>query len=52
MELNIATRTAVVSRGSVRVHVGGGIAADSDPIAEYEETLAKGQAMFSALRPH
>ena len=51
MELNIAIRTAVVSRGSVRVHVGGGIVADSDPVAEYEETLAKGQAMFSALRP-
>jgi len=51
MELNIAIRTAVVSRGSVRVHVGGGIVADSDPVAEYEETLAKGLALFQALQP-
>jgi para-aminobenzoate synthetase component 1 len=49
MEFNIAIRTAVVGRGIVRVHVGGGIVADSDPEAEYEETLAKGRAIFSAL---
>jgi anthranilate/para-aminobenzoate synthase component I len=51
MELNIAIRTAVVSDGVVRVHVGGGIVADSAPEAEYEETLAKGRAIFSALHP-
>ncbi|MHC4953374.1 MAG: aminodeoxychorismate synthase component I [Planctomycetota bacterium] len=51
MELNIAIRTAVVSRGLVRVHVGGGIVADSEPVAEYEETLAKGHALFAALQP-
>lgn len=51
MELNIAIRTAVVSGGVVRVHVGGGIVADSAPEAEYEETLAKGRAIFSALHP-
>ena len=51
MELNIAIRTAVVAGGGVRVHVGGGIVADSAPEAEYEETLAKGRAIFSALTP-
>jgi len=51
MELNIAIRTAVVSGDVVRVHVGGGIVADSDPTAEYEETLDKGRALFAALQP-
>ncbi|MHC4939726.1 MAG: aminodeoxychorismate synthase component I [Planctomycetota bacterium] len=51
MELNIAIRTAIVAGGVVRVHVGGGIVADSIPEAEYEETLAKGRAIFSALHP-
>jgi len=49
MDLNIAIRTPVLARGEVRIHVGGGIVADSDPEAEYEETLAKGRAMFDVL---
>ncbi len=49
MELNIAIRTPWLARGEVRVHVGGGIVADSIPEAEYEETLAKGRAIFEAL---
>ncbi|MFQ5845674.1 MAG: anthranilate synthase component I family protein, partial [Planctomycetota bacterium] len=49
MDLNIAIRTAVLGREAVRVHVGGGIVADSDPEAEYQETLAKGEAIFRAL---
>jgi len=49
MDLNIAIRTPVLARGEVRVHVGGGIVADSDPEAEYDETLAKGRAIFRAL---
>jgi len=51
MELNIAIRTVVLARGEARLHVGGGIVADSGPEAEYEETLAKGRALFEALRP-
>ena len=31
--------------------VGGGIVADSDPEAEYEETLAKGKGMLAVLDP-
>ena len=51
MDLNIAIRTTVLADGLARVHVGGGIVADSDPGAEYEETLDKGRAIFEALQP-
>jgi anthranilate/para-aminobenzoate synthase component I len=33
----------------VHIPVGGAIVADSDPEAEYEETLVKARAMFDAL---
>ena len=49
MDLNIAIRTLLVDRGRVHLQVGGGIVADSDPAAEFEETLAKGRSMFEAL---
>ncbi|MFI5403100.1 MAG: aminodeoxychorismate synthase component I [Planctomycetota bacterium] len=49
MDLNIAIRTPVLAKGEVRVHVGGGIVADSVPEAEYDETLAKGRAIFEVL---
>ena len=49
MEFNIAIRTMIVRDGLVHIPVGGGIVADSDPIAEYEETLIKAQAMFAAI---
>jgi para-aminobenzoate synthetase component 1 len=31
------------------VHAGGGIVADSDPAAEYDETLAKARSIVDAL---
>jgi anthranilate/para-aminobenzoate synthase component I len=49
IELNIAIRTMIVRDGLVHIPVGGGIVADSDPTAEYEETLVKARAMFQAL---
>jgi len=49
MDLNIAIRTAVLARGELSIHVGGGIVADSEPWAEYEETLSKGRAILEAL---
>ena len=49
LEFNIAIRTMIVERGRVHIPVGGGIVADSDPQAEYQETLVKAQAMFAAL---
>jgi para-aminobenzoate synthetase component 1 len=48
-EWNIAIRTIVVKDGRAYFHVGGGIVADSDPAAEYAETLAKAQGMLAAL---
>jgi anthranilate/para-aminobenzoate synthase component I len=49
IELNVAIRTMVVKDGLAHVAVGGGIVADSDPAAEFEETLVKARAMFAAL---
>jgi para-aminobenzoate synthetase component 1 len=49
METSIAIRTATVQGGRLRVHAGGGIVADSDPAAEYDETLAKARAIVDAL---
>lgn len=49
IELNMAIRTMVVRDNLVHVPVGGGIVADSDPAAEYEETLVKARALFAAL---
>ena len=49
MEFNVAIRTMTVKGGRVHVPVGGGIVADSDPAAEYEETLVKATAMLAAL---
>ena len=47
---NIAIRTAVYQPGGrLTFQAGGGIVADSDPAAEYDETLAKAQGIFNAL---
>jgi para-aminobenzoate synthetase component 1 len=48
---NIAIRTILVEGRRASFQVGGGIVADSDPDAEYEETLAKGKAMLDVLSP-
>lgn len=63
MTLNVAIRTAQFSpqtntRSSnaaadawtTHLHVGAGIVAESDPAAEYEETLAKAQGYLRALQ--
>jgi para-aminobenzoate synthetase component I len=49
LRLDILIRTLVVNRGVASFHVGGGIVADSDPAAEYEETLVKARALRTAL---
>lgn len=49
IEFNVAIRTMIITNDQVHIPVGGGIVADSDPQAEYEETLVKAQAMFAAL---
>jgi para-aminobenzoate synthetase component 1 len=47
--LNVAIRTAVYQSGRLTFHAGGGIVADSEPDAEYDETLAKAQGIFNAI---
>jgi para-aminobenzoate synthetase component 1 len=50
IEFNVAIRTMIVTAdGLVHVPVGGGIVADSDPRAEFDETEVKARAMFRAL---
>lgn len=46
---NIAIRTALVTSSAVHFAAGGGITADSDPDAEYRETLHKAAGMTRAL---
>lgn len=49
VDFNVAIRTLTVGRGHVTFHVGGGVVADSDPEAEYQETLDKGLGIAKAL---
>jgi len=48
-QLSIIIRTAICTGGVIYFPVGAGIVADSDPTAEYEETLAKARGFFEAL---
>ncbi len=46
---NVAIRTVVYQDGRLTFHAGGGIVADSEPDAEYDETLAKARGIFNAI---
>lgn len=48
MDTCIALRTAVVKDNVMYVQAGGGVVADSDPEAEYVETVNKAKALFRA----
>ena len=50
LDSNILIRTFVLRDGVVRFNVGGGVVAQSDPVAEYEETLHKAEGMLRVLR--
>ncbi len=50
MDLSIAIRTATVTGGTLCFSVGGGVVFDSDPAAEYEETLHKGRTLLAACQ--
>lgn len=45
----IALRTLLVKDNHVYIQAGGGVVADSDPAAEYEESVNKARAMIRAL---
>jgi anthranilate/para-aminobenzoate synthase component I len=49
LDLNIIIRTLVMTEKQGYLQVGAGIVADSDPGKEYQETLHKAQAFFSAV---
>lgn len=51
LDLSVVIRTLAIRDGRAVLHVGGGIVADSDPAAEYAETLQKADALLRALRP-
>ncbi|SNB61162.1 anthranilate synthase, component I [Arboricoccus pini] len=48
MDNCIALRTALVKDGKMYVQAGGGVVADSDPEAEYQESLNKARALLRA----
>ncbi|AIK96708.1 aminodeoxychorismate synthase component I [Candidatus Odyssella acanthamoebae] len=49
MDTSIVIRTFLLTDDKLTFQVGGGIVADSDPIAEYEETLTKAGGLKKAL---
>jgi para-aminobenzoate synthetase component 1 len=48
--LNIAIRTIIIASGRAWVHTGGGIVADSDPQAEWDETVIKARALLAGIQ--
>jgi anthranilate synthase component I len=48
MDTCIVLRTAVVKDGVMYVQAGGGVVADSDPEAEFQETVNKARALMAA----
>ena len=45
----ITLRTALLKDGMVHVQAGAGLVADSEPTAEYHETINKASALFKAI---
>jgi len=50
MDLSIVIRTIVIKDGRCYFHAGGGIVADSDPAAEFQETQDKARALIEAIK--
>lgn len=48
--LNIAIRTSIITGGRAFVQSGGGIVADSDPQAEWDETTVKARALLAGIK--
>ncbi len=51
-DFNIAIRTLTHNDGTYQIHAGGGIVADSDPEAEYNEMCLKARNLFKAVGVH
>ena len=50
MDTSITIRTFAIKGRRVAFQAGGGIVADSEPAAEYAETLDKARALIEALQ--
>ncbi|MGB2798745.1 MAG: aminodeoxychorismate synthase component I [Dehalococcoidia bacterium] len=50
MDINIVIRTFIIKDGRAYFQVGGGIVYDSEPEAEYVETMDKAKALIEALQ--
>ncbi|MEM6308243.1 MAG: chorismate-binding protein, partial [Pseudomonadota bacterium] len=48
MDICIALRTAVLKEGKLYSQAGGGVVYDSDPEAEWQETVNKAKAVWTA----
>ena len=48
MDMCIALRTAVLKDEKLYIQAGGGVVYDSDPEAEYQETVNKAKAVWTA----
>jgi anthranilate synthase component 1 len=49
MDTCITIRTLVITGGIAYIQAGGGVVADSEPAAEYQETVNKAKAMMRAV---
>ena len=45
----IMLRTSLLKDGKIHIQAGAGVVADSDPAAEYQETVNKASALFKAM---
>ncbi|MDY0212012.1 MAG: anthranilate synthase component I [Desulfuromonadaceae bacterium] len=50
MDMAIAIRTLLIQDGKIFLQAGAGIVADSDPSAEYDETINKARGVMLAIR--
>jgi para-aminobenzoate synthetase component 1 len=48
--LNIAIRTIIITNEKAYAQTGGGIVADSDPQAEWDETITKARALLAGIQ--
>jgi anthranilate synthase component 1 len=49
MDTCIMLRTALLKDGSIYIQSGAGVVADSEPTAEYQETISKASALLKAV---
>jgi aminodeoxychorismate synthase component I len=48
-DLSVVIRTLLLGDGRAALHVGGGVVADSDPAAEFQESMDKAEALLAAI---